>query len=184
MKIPDTDTLLQFNKGNENALQFIFKKFYQELFYYTWQLSGCRQEAEDITLAAFQKLFERRGSFTAIDKIKAFLYITARNRCLNYLKTQKRLHEIKKQFAYKMVQDFFSGPAIELPETLLHCMSSAVDSLPRECRKILKLLYFDELKPKEVAGLLGLSIRTVYNQKRIGLKALRLQIPSLEQWQQ
>lgn len=174
MKILVNHSIQQFNKKDVTAFHFIFHRFYPEIFLFSLRMTGNRQEAEDITLVAFHKLFERCGSFTASVKIKAFLYIAARNSCLNYLEKQKRLHLIKKQLAFRMVQDFLSGPAAELPETLLRSVHTAVDRLPTECRKILKLMYFDALKPKEVAALLGISIHTVYNQHQNGLKALRM----------
>lgn len=52
-------------------------------------------------------------------------------------------------------------------------LASAFSELPLMKKEVLKLLYYDELSPKEIAGVYGCSLQHVYNQKSLALKILR-----------
>jgi RNA polymerase sigma-70 factor (ECF subfamily) len=60
--------------------------------------------------------------------------------------------------------------AVELESKI----SGIIESLPDRCREIFKLNRFEELKYKEIADKLGISIKTVEVQMSKALKTLRL----------
>jgi RNA polymerase sigma-70 factor (ECF subfamily) len=49
----------------------------------------------------------------------------------------------------------------------------AINELPEQCRTIFQMSRFEELKYREIAGELGLSIKTVENQMGKALRILR-----------
>jgi RNA polymerase sigma-70 factor (ECF subfamily) len=55
-------------------------------------------------------------------------------------------------------------------------LESAIAELPEQCRLIFKMSRFEELKYKEIADNLGISIKTVENQMGKALKILRLKM--------
>lgn len=173
MDHPGNDIILKFSEGDHNVFRYIFNRFYPEIFYFSKKISGCRQEAEDISMCAFQKLFEYRHSFETESQIKAFLYIAARNKCLNYLKYQKVSQKKHSEYARTMAGYTSFHYKYERIDDLANAAIIAIEELPNECRKILKMLYFEELEPNEVAAILQISVRTVYNQKMTAIKTLR-----------
>jgi RNA polymerase sigma-70 factor (ECF subfamily) len=52
----------------------------------------------------------------------------------------------------------------------------ALNELPEQCRTIFQMSRFEELKYKEIAERLGLSIKTVENQMGKALKLLRIKL--------
>ncbi len=62
--------------------------------------------------------------------------------------------------------------AAELEENL----QKAMNDLPQQCRTIFQLSRFEELKYKEIAEALGISVKTVENQMGKALKILRLKL--------
>lgn len=52
-------------------------------------------------------------------------------------------------------------------------LANAFSELPLMKREVIKLLYYDELSPKEIADVYGCSLQNVYNQKSLALKILR-----------
>lgn len=177
--IVNDNVILQFNNGDERAANLIFQHFYTVLRHYASKLSGCQEEAEDISLRAFQKLFERRKNFETVTQIKAFLYTAVRNSCLNYLRSKKQYQKFQQSdYARKLNAVSLSHNDDEIKEELVEVLRVAIEQLPRECRKIFNLLYYEHLKPKEVAVTLSISIHTVYNQKRIAINTLRMAFAS------
>jgi RNA polymerase sigma-70 factor (family 1) len=171
--IPDSQTFINFRRGDENAFRQLFEYYYPALFLFAKKLTGSHEEAEDITLYTFQKLFNICNQFNTEINVKAFLYITVRNNGLNYLKAQKRHHQKQKQFAESMKDDILLEYEYEIKAELLDTIHQAIESLPEECRKIFKLLYYNDMKPAEIAELLRISVSTVYNQKSRAIQTLR-----------
>jgi RNA polymerase sigma-70 factor (ECF subfamily) len=154
---------------DEFAFKEIFDRIYPALYNYSKKMCGCRYEAEDISIASFQKLYERRNCFKTEIQAKTFLFIVARNKCLNHLRYKKDLRKNLWEYARRMETSSSFHSKYEMTEYLLN---PAIEKLPNECRKIIKMI-LRELKPGEIASRLNISIMTVYNQKANGIKKLR-----------
>jgi RNA polymerase sigma-70 factor (family 1) len=172
----DNQTLHNFQLGNENAFRKIFDYYYPSLFLFAKKLTGSHEEGEDIAVKTFQKLFNLREKFNTGDNIKAFLYISVRNNCLNYLKSRQRSHEDINLFAEKMEDDTLLYFEYQGRKELIKAIRAAIDNLPEECCKIFKLLYYEEMTPAEIAQMLRISVFTVYTQKRRAIESLRLML--------
>jgi RNA polymerase sigma-70 factor (ECF subfamily) len=55
-------------------------------------------------------------------------------------------------------------------------LDQALKELPEQCRTIFQMSRFEELKYLEIAGKLGISVKTVENQMGKALKLLRLKL--------
>jgi RNA polymerase sigma-70 factor (ECF subfamily) len=170
----DDNVLSRFRQGDETAFRQVFDAFYRPLYYFTYKITGNEPEAEEICLNSFLKLYERCALFETANNIKAFLYITARNNCFDYLRTSKLQRERQQQFAVAMRNDELLAMEYDIKDELIEKVRTAINGLPEECRKIFKMLYYDELTPAEVAEILQISVSTVYNQKSRAVKSLRL----------
>jgi len=172
----DSTILTGFQQGDEHAFRRIFDHFYPALYNFTQKLTSNHEEAKDITLHAFQKLFERCKLFETEANIKAFLYITCRNRSLDYLYAQKRQQEKQMEMMREMSNDTQLRYEYDIMDELVNRLNTAIESLPEENRKIFKLLYYEQMTPSEIAGLLRISVQTVYTQRTRAIKALRLML--------
>jgi len=170
----DLTVLTGFQNGNERAFQRVLNYFYPSLYNFTQKITGDREEAKDITLHAFQKLFERYKSFETETNIKAFLYISARNKSLDFLNAQKRKQHVHKEMVQEMSNDILLRYEYDIMDELVDRLNLAIEGLPPENRKIFKLLYYEQMTPSEIAGHLRLSVQTVYTQKNRAIRALRL----------
>lgn len=174
MEKANPHTITSFQAGDEKAFRQVFEHFYPALLAFVRKLTGSQEEAEDITLNAFQGLFKRCHLFNTYDNIKAFLYISTRNSSLNYLKSHKRSTDLQKRFARQMEDDTSLRYEYDIKQEILEAISHAIEQLPEECKKVFKLLIYKELTPAQVADMLQISVSTVYNQKSRALQALRM----------
>jgi len=55
-------------------------------------------------------------------------------------------------------------------------LETALRELPEQCRTIFQLSRFEDLKYKEIADKLGLSVKTIENQMGKALRLLRLKL--------
>jgi RNA polymerase sigma-70 factor (ECF subfamily) len=68
-----------------------------------------------------------------------------------------------------------AGKGLQLKE-LEGRLAEAMNDLPEQCRTIFQLSRFEELRYREIADRLGLSIKTVENQMGKALKILRVKL--------
>lgn len=159
--------------ANEKALSHFFKLYAKSLVFFTNRLLNDKQEAEDIVSGCFIKLWERRNSFQTPDNIKAFLYLSCRNACLNRLRHLKVRTAAQQQY-YDQLLDSEESVALEMVKAeILEELNREIELLPENYKVVFKLIYFNHEKTDHIADQLGLSIQTVRNYKARAVELLR-----------
>lgn len=161
--------------GDEQVFRELFDKYHSRLCYFASSLLTENEDAEDVVQEAFIRLWQRRNHFSDLSSVKAFLYISVKNRCLNIFrhdKVRKKYGDLLKKEELPDVQ--LEGAIHYLIEAeVLEKIRQAVESLPSGCRNIMNLSYFEGLKNQDIADQLHVSINTVKTQKKRGLQLLR-----------
>ncbi|OQP66471.1 hypothetical protein A3860_13355 [Niastella vici] len=172
----ENDVLVSFRKGGPDALQSLLKQFYSPLCLFAERLLGDKAASEDIVGEAFIKLWNKRDNFENLQNLKAFMYITVRNACLNHLKQAKRDSLNQKQLAYLTgeKEEFVLNEMIR--SEILQEIMQEVNNLPEQCGKVLKLAYLEGLKNQEIADLMNISVHTVKNQKARAIQLLKVRL--------
>jgi len=172
----ENDVLVSFRKGGPDALQSLLKQFYSPLCLFAERLLGDKAASEDIVGEAFIKLWNKRHNFENLHNLKAFMYITVRNACLNQLKQAKRESLNQKQLAYLTgeKEEFVLNEMIR--SEILQEIMQEVNNLPEQCGKVLKLGYLEGLKNQEIADLMNISVHTVKNQKARAIQLLKVRL--------
>lgn len=80
-------TLHYFQQGSPEAFKMLFFEHYPEFFSFSSMLVQQRAVAQKVTMEIFFLLWNRRADFGDVKRIKAFLYLAARNRCLQQLRS-------------------------------------------------------------------------------------------------
>jgi RNA polymerase sigma-70 factor (family 1) len=177
--MPQTDShdeqywLNAFCAGEDAALAYFFELHYRSLCYFAGRLLQDHLEAEDIVSDCFFKLWEKKQDFETATNIKAFLYISCRNACLNHLKKIKRKTAIQEKYFNQMEEDEETIDYEMIETEILTLLSKEIEILPEKCREVFKLLYIEGRKTDEIALQLGLSVQTVRNHKTRAVEILR-----------
>lgn len=166
----------QLAGGNERAFKILYDLQFLSIFRFAKKFVENRQAAEDITTDAFLKLWDKRGDFDNMQKVKSFLFTTTKNACLNYLRDERRhtanheqLLSFLSQQSEKNVQQH------EITEQILKYIEEEIEKLPVKLKNILRL-HLNGMKNAEIAGELGIAEKTVRNLKVDAMKALRIAV--------
>lgn len=164
-----------FRQGDAPAFDAFFKAHYRPLVYFADQLLGNAAEAEDIVKDSYVKLWHRHADFDHPKSIKAFLYTTTRNACLNHLRHQK----VKDHYQQEMIYlDPHQGEEKVLQQLihaeLLASIHQEIARLPEKRRQVFSMIYFDGLRNDEIAAQMGISVFTVKEHKAKALAQLRM----------
>jgi len=173
----DEDYLMgSFKNGQEKAFSKIFDLYYKSLCYFANPITQDSQQAEDIVSECFFKLWQARDSFSSLKKVKAFLYVSCRNACLNYLRNLKRRNAAQELYLsqFEMSEDIILYQIIETE--VLSALSNEIEELPDKCKEVFKLIYMDNKKTDEIAELLGISVKTVRGHKARAIDLLKSQL--------
>jgi RNA polymerase sigma-70 factor (family 1) len=169
------DIIHEFKKGDPQAFTAFFQFHYRPLCYFATQLTGSSAEAEDIVKDTFVKLWYKHADFENPQNIKAFLYITTRNACLNFLRHQQVKESSRKELIYLEASRGDELVLNQLIRTeLLQEIYAEIEKLPEKRREVFKMAYLDGLKNDEIADHLGISIHTVKEHKGKALSFLRI----------
>ncbi|MEJ2884599.1 RNA polymerase sigma factor [Pedobacter sp. GR22-6] len=173
-----TDEQLKFSLEQEDlaAFEFLFKRYYPQLVYFADKFINNIQEAEDVVMELFSKLWLKKVFCTEIGNLSSFLYRSVRNACLDYLRKASRSPLLLQEVgdALSVEDDIMEGE--EVFARLLQLVLEHIESLPSQCRRVFKLIYIQGKTTSEVAEILGLSVQAVRNHKARGLSLLRSRI--------
>jgi len=164
----------RINQGSKAAYAIIYNKYLPSVYYFIKHLVRDAEDARDIAADTFITLWESRGRFENLENIKAFLFVIARNKSLNFLKSALRRHE-REEDAIALSQSYEPDMVqVEIKAAVLKFIYEQIEKLPERTRRVIKMAYIDGLKNEEIAAILKTSIKTVKNQKLHGLQVLRL----------
>ncbi|WP_423148326.1 RNA polymerase sigma-70 factor [Rubrolithibacter danxiaensis] len=161
---------------DDQAFEQLFKTHFKALHSYAAVMLRDDDLAEEIVQNMFLKLWEKREQLNVQTSVKAYLYKCVHNDSLNYLKHQKIKAKYQDYATYSMNGNTEQASKnLELSE-LESRLGEALNELPQQCRTIFQMSRFEELKYKEIAERLDLSVKTVENQMGKALKILRLKL--------
>ena len=175
MEQPDNNLIAQFTRGDTEAFTAIYNTYYPTLYSFVKKFIPEREDAEDITADIFVKLWRMHANFDNIKNIEAFLYITARNACLDFLRQLKRRNEKQKELLYVLLQEPAEGMLPEdIKAEVLAAILEEIEKLPPSCRNVFKMAYLQGLSNSDIASSLGINNQSVRNHKLRAVKLLRL----------
>jgi RNA polymerase sigma-70 factor (ECF subfamily) len=168
------DWFKEFKAGNGLAFKYYFELHYQTIFYHSYKLVQAVESAEDMVSLAFEKLWGNRDRIQTENHILAFLREVAKNYSLNHIKREGRKQAGEDELRHLNNEldntDLFNEMVAAETTRKIY---EAIEKLPRKCKAVFKLLYYEQVSTKEAAEQLGISERNVLNQKARGILLLR-----------
>jgi RNA polymerase sigma-70 factor (ECF subfamily) len=169
------DILSELKQGSTQALHAIHDLYYPGLRNFANGLLGDIPAAEDVVTEIFIVLWKKHKDFETLQQVKAFLYISTRNACINHAKKSQRDLAMKAGFSNYLSSDYQEFALNEMIRAeVLQQIHEAIEALPAQCRKVFKMCYVDGMSNAEVAERCNISINTVKNHKVKALQLLRL----------
>lgn len=161
--------------GDEAAFEQVFRQYHPALCRYAFTIVKDQETAEEMVQDVFLKIWEKRESLLITVSMKSYLYRAVHNHCLNLLEKKKK--EIRMDEAPLKIVHQSAAPAADMQtKELEKAIADAMQKLPEECRKVFELSRFGELKYREIAVMLGISVKTVENQMGKALRIMREQL--------
>jgi len=176
MELPDEQMALLLTKRDEAAFEQVFKMHYKNLHAYACAMLKDEDEAEEVVQQVFFKLWERSHHLSFSGSVAAYLYRAVHNESLNWLKHQKIKagHQLHIAYSMKNKSETIAGKMQQ--KELEKKFRQALNELPEQCRTVFQLSRFEDMKYREIADKLEISVKTVENHMGKALKLLRTKL--------
>ncbi len=172
----DNDMLLMIKNSNAKGLELLFKTYHHKLWLFANQFLNDADAAEDIVQDLFTYIWEKRVSLQINSSLKAYLYMSVKNRCLNKLKTEMRTTTLVDDADESFNLTHQHTQQIIEAKNLQQRIDLAIAALPPKCGLAFKMSRFEDMSYKEIAEALDISVKTVENQIGKALSIMRLQL--------
>jgi len=160
-------------KLNKQSFELLFRENFTALTGFACKYVKDIDTSKEIAHDIFINLWEKRNEIDSEKPLRSYLFISVRNRCLNYIRDQKKFdktEDITENPGYSQLTE--NVDPVEIME-LEERINLAIDSLPDKCREIFIMNRFRNLKYAEIAKELDISVKTVEGQMSRALKTLR-----------
>jgi RNA polymerase sigma-70 factor (family 1) len=169
----DEELMFRINNDDEQALELLFKKYYASLVRFAKEIVKSKDQAEDMVQEVFVKIWDKRKSISINSQAKSYLFVAVKNHCFNQLKINERKYWMDEGMEDDIRISTTEGHSMIDAKQLEQQIRIAIDSLPPKCGLIFKMSRFEEKTYKEIAEILGLSIKTIENQMGKALMLMR-----------
>ncbi len=164
-------------QADEPAFEKLFIDWYGPLHAYASSVLKDEVLGGEAVQAVFCRLWERREQLKIQASVRAYLFGCVYHECVSWMRREKSRQAYRTETLARMGGGAGSSPdrasdkaeAGELESRFL----KALDELPDRCRAIFHLSRFSEMKYREIAEQLGISVKTVEAQMGKALKLLR-----------
>lgn len=150
-------------KGDERALEVLYKKYYRMMTQMVIKNSGSEQEAKDIYQEALVVFWQKSvsGNLVLTSKISTYIYSICQNLWRKELDRKKRLSSEERDSP-----EFPTHDQEERAKLINECINQMGDT----CRKVLMYYYFDGLSMQDIADKLGFANTNTAKTKKYKCK--------------
>ncbi len=182
----DEQLLEQFREGRREAFGVLVRRYEGELYGYLRRYLGDGNLADDVFQNTFLQVYTKSGQYEPGRPVRPWLYTIATNQAIDALRRQGR-HQ-----AVSLDQEREETAAAELPQLLgllesrgpgpleqlqgeerRQLVRASVERLPDFLRQVVVLAYYQGLKYRDIAEILGIPVGTVKSRLHSALVKLQ-----------
>jgi RNA polymerase sigma-70 factor (ECF subfamily) len=178
--------LARFRRGQREAFGVLVRRYERELYGYLRRYLGDGNLADDVFQNTFLQLYTKIGTYEPGRPVRPWLYTIATHQAIDALRRNGRHQAL----SLDQCRDEADGgdlqgltAALESPtpgpldlaqgEERRQHVRAAVDRLPDFLRQVVLLAYYQGLKYREVADILGIPVGTVKSRLHAALQKLQ-----------
>lgn len=175
----------RISTGSEAAFKELYHAYRDVLYKYAYQLTRDIEVSKDIVSEVFLSIWKLRENLKNIDDLRAYAYVSCRNKSYNFLKYGSGLtskYEVSmgdlqdisedKNMTDQILRDIILKEHVEE-------VRKALELLPEQRKQVLHYFLFEGLDIKEIATLLNMTTSHVRSAKSQALSQLKEKLESL-----
>ncbi|MEI6456235.1 MAG: RNA polymerase sigma-70 factor [bacterium] len=161
---------------DKESFEILFRDHYKDLCFYAIRFVKDYEISREIVQDCYIRMWEKRASIDPLKPVRSYLSASVRNTCLNWLRDHRKFNRnlLDVEGLGSEPQEHQADKMVE--EEIRAGIASAIDELPEKCREIFILNRYENLKYKEIADRLNISLKTVETQMSKALQHMRTRL--------
>jgi RNA polymerase sigma-70 factor (ECF subfamily) len=181
----DEDLLLRFRRGQREAFGQLVRRYERELYGYLRRYLGDANLADDVFQNTFLQLYTKIGQYEPGRPVRPWLYTIATHQAIDALRRNGRhqvlsldqqreeLHDGDVHSLMSLLESRAPGPLDQAQgEERRQQVRASVERLPDFLRQVVILAYYQGLKYREIADIVGIPVGTVKSRLHAALVKL------------
>ena len=160
----------KIREGDKQVFDKMFDDYYYALCSFISSYINNKQVVEDIVIDCFAKIWEERGTLQIKTSLQNYLITIVRNSAISYL----RKNQLQTSGLEHVSLSIPDETADSLKDTtILNKLYEAINKMPEQRRRILKMAAFEGKSYTQIAEELQISVNTVKTQMSRSYKFLK-----------
>ena len=160
-------------KKDQQAFAELMDKYKDSIYYMLLKMVQNNDDAEDLTLEAFGKAFNRLNQYTPNFAFSTWLFKIATNNCIDFLRKKKKNvlsidnrvpNEDGDDFMFEIKSEGLTPEQIAMNDQKIQLMRRYVKKLKPRYEILVEMRYFKEMSYEEISDELQLPLGTVKAQ--------------------
>ena len=170
----DYELVLRATKNkDQQAFSDLMDKYKDPIYYMLLKMVNNNDDAEDLTLEAFGKAFNRLVQYTPNFAFSTWLFKIATNNCIDFLRKKKKnvmsidnrvSNNDGEEYMFEIKSDGMTPEQIAMNEQKIQLMRQYVKKLKPWYEILVEMRYFKEMSYEEISIELNLPLGTVKAQ--------------------
>ena len=170
----DYELVLRATKDkDQQAFSDLMDKYKDPIYYMLLKMVNNNDDAEDLTLEAFGKAFNRLNQYTPNFAFSTWLFNIATNNCIDFLRKKKKnvmsidnrvSNNDGEEYMFEIKSDGMTPEQIAMNEQKIQLMRQYVKKLKPRYEILVEMRYFKEMSYEEISIELNLPLGTVKAQ--------------------
>lgn len=173
--IPNEEIIRRIKEGDIEVFNSLFKSFYMPLYFSCRKFIASPEEAKDLLQNVFLRFWEKRMEIDIHTSLKAYLFRSVQNECLNYLRSVPS-HAGEGNIEVEVSDVYATPDAVLATIEIEQIIENTIKQFPPQCKTIFILSRLKGLKNQQIAQKLNISVRTVDTQIYRALKILKVRL--------
>ncbi|PRZ23411.1 RNA polymerase sigma factor [Flavobacterium granuli] len=149
------------NNQKDKAFKQLLELYQVRLYWHIRKLVITHENTDDVLQNTFVRIYKSLPNFSQESSLYTWMHKIAYNESLRFLEQNKKKHhisidDVNRRYLDNLVEDsFFEGNDLQLK------LQTVLSELPEKQRQIFNMKYYDDLKFREIAAILGIKEGTI-----------------------
>lgn len=166
----EREIIMQALQNNRHAQHKIYSKYSPKMLGVCRQYIKDIQQAEDIMITAFMKVFTNLKNFEHKGSFEGWIRRIMINECISYLRVQKKISFLEDEYYVESLDNTIES------QLSADDIQYLIDRLPEGYKMVFNLYIIEGYKHQEIAKMLGINEGTSKSQLSHARKMLQEQI--------
>lgn len=165
----------EIRKGNADSFKVVYQSCYKDLYAFGFRVCANKEQVKDTIHEMFCEIWDKRHQLNEVNNISAYLKTYLKRKLLKETVTHFIAEESELKKENQLKEHSYEDLLIQSQTTdsQKFKIAEALKHLSPSQKEIITLKFFDELNYQQIAVLLNIKARTVYNQVYKSLLTLK-----------